>query len=283
MATRSLAPEEKYALPLAVGFHVLLVVVLLWKPVGDAIVQPPERVTVSLTDESGLISTAPMPVPDAAPPAAGEALEVVPAETTLVEPIPQPRSEPVSRPRSEPAPRPRSEPVVRPATRAERAPARQPSPRPAQREAQRPSAQRQAAAKAAEPKGQIGSDFLGSRGTNEASQNSGSPAAEIGPRVRNSLASSISRQLKPHWSAPQGADAEQLVTILAFDLNQDGSLSGSPRVVRQTGITDANRAQAGRHAEQAIRAVRLAAPFNLPEEYYDAWKRVSDFRFDRRL
>lgn len=262
-------------MPLAVGFHVLLVVALLWKPVGDAIVQPPERVTVSLTDESGLISTAPIPVPDAAPPAAGEALDIAPAETNFAEPIPQPRSEP--------APRPRSEPVVRPATRAERAPARQPAPRLAQREAQRPSAPRQGPATAAEPKGQIGSDFLGSRGTNEASQTSGSPAAEIGPRVRSSLAASISRQLKPHWSAPQGADAEQLVTILAFDLNQDGSLSGSPRVVRQTGITDANRAQAGRHAEQAIRAVRLAAPFNLPEEYYDAWKRVSDFRFDRRL
>jgi hypothetical protein len=54
-------------------------------------------------------------------------------------------------------------------------------------------------------------------------------------------------------------------------------------VVRQLGITDTNRAQADRHAEQAIRAVRLAAPFDLPEEYYDAWKRVSAFRFDKRL
>ena len=35
--------------------------------------------------------------------------------------------------------------------------------------------------------------------------------------------------------------------------------------------------------EQAIRAVELAAPFNLPPEYYNAWKRVSSFRFDRKL
>ena len=72
-------------------------------------------------------------------------------------------------------------------------------------------------------------------------------------------------------------------TVLAWDLNPDGTLNGSPRVVRQEGITDANRAQAQRHAEQAIRAVRLAAPFELPPQYYSAWKRISDFRFDRKL
>ena len=53
--------------------------------------------------------------------------------------------------------------------------------------------------------------------------------------------------------------------------------------MRQEGITDANRSQAARHAEQAMRAVRLAAPFDLPPQYYDAWKRVAAFRFDKRL
>ena len=109
------------------------------------------------------------------------------------------------------------------------------------------------------------------------------PAATVGPAVRSALAGAISRQLKPKWSAPQGVDAELLVTVLSWDLNPDGTLAGSPRVVRQDGITAANRAQAQRHAEQAIRAVRLAAPFNLPPEYYPAWKRISDFRFDRKL
>ena len=58
---------------------------------------------------------------------------------------------------------------------------------------------------------------------------------------------------------------------------------GPPRVVRQEGRTDANRPQAARHAEQAVRAIQLAAPFNLPAEYYDAWKRIVEFRFDRKL
>ncbi|MXP08611.1 energy transducer TonB [Pseudoblastomonas halimionae] len=266
MATRSLATEEKYALPLAVVLHLALVAVLLWKPVGDAIVQPPERITVSLTDDVGLTSTAPMPVPDAAPPAGGKLVEDTPDEVA-----PETPSEPIAQPRSQP----RADPVVRPKTRSE--------PRATPKRTETPRKERSSPPKRAESRGEIGKDFLGGGGATKDSSNSGTPAAEIGPRVRNSLAGSISRQLKPHWSAPQGADADQLVTILAWDLNRDGSLSGTPRVVRQLGITDSNRAQAGRHAEQAIRAVRLAAPFNLPEEYYDAWKRVSDFRFDRRL
>ena len=111
------------------------------------------------------------------------------------------------------------------------------------------------------------------------------PAAAIGPAVKASLVGAISREIKPQWQGkvPQGIDSEKLVTVLAWDLNPDGSLAGNPRVVRQEGITDANRAQAPRHAEQAIRAVKLAAPFSLPPEYYAAWKRISEFRFDRRL
>ncbi|WP_369818219.1 TonB C-terminal domain-containing protein [Novosphingobium sp. ST904] len=101
--------------------------------------------------------------------------------------------------------------------------------------------------------------------------------------MKSALSGAITRQLKPHWQAPQGPDAEELVTYLAFTLNKDGSLAGKPTVVRQTGITDTNRNQAARHAEQAIRAVQLAAPFNLPDEYFDAWKRVSSFKFDKRL
>ncbi len=101
--------------------------------------------------------------------------------------------------------------------------------------------------------------------------------------MRSSLASAISRQLKPNWIAPQGADAELLVTILAWDLDRDGNLAGRPRVVRQEGITETNRAQAVRHSEQAIRAVELAAPFDLPPQYYGAWRHVTAFRFDKRL
>jgi hypothetical protein len=134
------------------------------------------------------------------------------------------------------------------------------------------------------PGRRIADDFL--KGMPNA-QNPGAarnpPAAAIGPAVRSALSSAISRELKPHWAAPQGAEAELLVSVLTFDLAADGSLTGPPRLVRQEGITEANRSQAARHAEQAMRAVRLAAPFDLPADYYDAWKRVAAFRFDKRL
>ena len=73
------------------------------------------------------------------------------------------------------------------------------------------------------------------------------------------------------------------MTVLSFELNPDGSLKGRPRVVSQSGVTDSNRPQQELHAERAIRAVQLAAPFDLPDEFYDKWKRVSALRFDRRL
>lgn len=138
--------------------------------------------------------------------------------------------------------------------------------------------------KAAVGGNRIGADFLkGLSAANTTSRSNGAPAKSLGPEVRSALAGALARQLKPHWIAPQGVDADQLVTVLAFDLNPDGTLNGKPRVVAQHGIDDSNRPQAARHAEQAIRAVELAAPFSLPAEYYDAWKHVTAFQFDRKL
>ncbi|MBX9883485.1 MAG: hypothetical protein K2X68_00780, partial [Novosphingobium sp.] len=130
----------------------------------------------------------------------------------------------------------------------------------------------------------IGNDFLsGIPGSSKPGAATTPPAAAFGPEVAASLVSGISRQIKPRWSAPQGVDADKLVTVLSWNLNPDGSLAGRPVVVSQSGITDSNRAQAQRHAEQAIRAVQLAAPFELPAPYYAKWKRIASFRFDRKL
>ena len=85
----------------------------------------------------------------------------------------------------------------------------------------------------------------------------------------------MARQIKPHWQPPNGPEVEKIVTYVRFQLGTDGKLRGRPTVARQTGVNDTNRAQADRHAEQAIRAVQLAAPFDLPEEYYEAWKTIT--------
>ena len=246
--------EERLGLGVAVAAHVALFAALLWHANREpAQVPPADRMSVSLAEDVSLESTAPDP---------SEASQAAVAPTLA--PLP------------EPAPAP--EPVVerRPTRPAERTIAR-PTPSPT-------SARRPAPRETARPAGgsRLGDDFL--RGVSDGDRaNSGTPAAVAGPAVQASIASAMIRQIKPHWSAPQGADAELLVTILDWDLNPDGSLKGRPRLVRQLGINDSNRPQAPLHAERAIRAVQLAAPFRLPDEYYSAWKSLRGIRFDRNL
>lgn len=263
--------EEGIGLALAIAAHVGLAAFLLWRPAGTALVTPPERMTVTLSDDLAPTSTSPDPNAQAAPDEA----------PTIGEAAPQPEPEPVAEPEPRPVPRVVQRPMP--------APAAKPSPRPAARNQPplRTAATRPAQRPATRPAG--GTSFAdafkegvpGAR--NKAGNSQSSSAAKAGPAVQASLASAISRQLKPRWNPPSGVDADKLVTVLAWNLNEDGSLAGTPRVVRQLGINDSNRPQASRHAEQAIRAVQLAAPFDLPKAYYANWKRVSSFQFDIRL
>lgn len=359
----ALRKEEGFGLAIAIAAHLALVAVLLLRPHSAPVVQPPERIEVTISDQSALTSTSPEPrsqaaatiaptlgepqpqeqaepaesepeptPPEPAPPQPAPpkpsspkptppkpiSPKPAPPKPTPVRPKPAPPKPAPPKPTPRPVPRKLERPTPKPTPRApERLretprpspaksgnkpaaarPAAKPSPSKAPARTASPSAQKstqkgkaktpsKAPAKTTAPAGgsRIGADFLeGVSGAKPANRPStGSPAATIGPAVRSSLASSISRQLKPRWQAPQGPDAQELVTILSFNLNRDGTLAGTPTVVRQLGINDTNRTQADRHAEQAIKAVRLAAPFDLPAEYYDAWKRVSQFRFDKRL
>ena len=298
MAESALTREEGIGLGVSIVGHAALLAVLLYQPGADEIVQRPDRIEVTIADETGLVSSSPEPSSAAAASVAPTIGDVLPTE--ILEPLPLPipdilpspsTTPPTPTPRAAPTPRATpTRPTPRPATRRS-------TPRPdpvaeAMRSSARstptPAPSRAAPAPTPAPSrrtggSRVGSDFLEGSPSAESSGSSSSPRAAITGRVQSALSGAISRQLKPHWVAPQGVDAEELVTVLAFDLNEDGSLKGRPRVVRQLGINDANSPQASRHAEQAIRAVQLAAPFDLPSEYYDGWKRVSAFRFDKRL
>ncbi len=287
MEAPALRSEERIGLVVAIAAHAALLVLLVVRPPSAQVVLPPQRIEVTLSDDVGLTSTSPEPDADAAPDVAPMIGEALPSEPEPAVAPPNPQAAPSPRPSPRPAPRApavRPSPAPKPETRA---PAARPAPSPSPRTSATPS-QRAPRETASPPKkaggSRIGGDFLeGVKGAQSSGSSRSPRAAEIGPAVRSSLSGAIARQLKPHWIAPQGADSELLVTVLTWDLNADGSLDGKPRVVGQSGVTDANRAQAGRHAEQAIRAVELAAPFNLPADYYDAWKHVSAFRFDKRL
>ena len=250
-----LSREERIGLGVAIVLHLALIAWLTLDRLGKDIQAPPERMTVSFADEIAPETTSPEPLAQAAPdvaPTLGEA---------------QPEPEPVAIPAPEPVVRPASTPQSRLKPPAAKPTSTQPRRRP-----DTPSGA-----------SRVGSDFLkGVAGGEVPGRSQNPPAARAGSQVAASLRQAVARQLKPHWVAPQGVEADQLVTILRFSLNRDGSLAARPTVVDQSGVTAANRPQQARHAEQAIRAVQLAAPFDLPEEFYAQWKTVTS-RFDRKL
>ena len=248
----------------------------------------------------------PMTAPPAPEP---KPVPVPPVPRPVVPPPPRPQTQPKPQP-APPPPRPAPKPVPAPPP-PKPAPKPEPQPKPAPHTPAKPTPSRldpiseaiaaahsgKAHATKAEtgktesakpatnkPAGgsRIGVDFLKGVGGNTSGKAQTPPAPNIGPGVKAALSGAISRQLKPFWRVPQGVETDQLVTILSFDLNPDGTLAGPVTVVRQEGVTASNRPQAGLHRENAIRAVKLAAPFPLPPDLYEAWKHVQ-WRFDRNL
>lgn len=247
---------EGLGLSLAIVAHLALFAGLLWQANREPpIVPPAERMVVSLATDVSLESTAPDPA-DAAQAAIAPELAPQPIPARVTEPPPKPVERTSIRPVAKPS-------------QAAKPPIAKPTPRPRQT-----------------PAGgsRLGDDFLA--GTSDGDRaRAGTPAVTFGPAERAALEQSINRQLKVPWqrAAPSGVDVEKLVTVLTWELNQDGSLKGRPRLVSQSGVTDSNRPQAALHVERAIRAVQLAAPFDLPPEYYDKWRRIRDWSFDWKL
>lgn len=277
MASRAIPREEVAGLALALALHAGLVALVVLKPANAPPIAPPERISVTLSDDVGLTSTSPEPQAAAAPPAAPQLAPIAEPEPAP-EPEPQPKLLPRLRPEPTPLPLPR--PALRPVPQPRTTAAPPPPPRTATRTSPAPAAR-----PASRPPGasRISDDFLrGVAGAQTTGASRNPPAAAIGPAVRSAIGQAIARELKPHWVAPQGAEAELLVTVVRFHLARDGSLVGEPEIVRQSGETAANRAQLQRHREQAVRAVRLAEPFDLPVEYYAGWQVVTS-TFDKRL
>src|ERR1019366_3373966 len=92
-----------------------------------------------------------------------------------------------------------------------------PAPRPLARPQSAPTSRQASASR-------ISSDFLNGVTVAQASGAAHNPpVAAIGPAVRASLLGAVSRALKPRWAAPQGADADKLVTYVTWNLNSDGT------------------------------------------------------------
>ncbi len=65
-----------------------------------------------------------------------------------------------------------------------------------------------------------------------------------------------------------GPGANEILTVLDLRLNEDGSLAATPKMVRQSGITDENERYKQRVIDLGIAAFKGCSPLKLPPEYY---------------
>ena len=258
-----MAQAERIGWGVAAAGHVLvfgalsLGLTLAPKPVPP-MTQP---IDIQIVEDIGLTDKA--PDPSSVEPAASVAPDIGP---TVEAPLPDPITRPLPKATVASAPKPAPTPAPAPPRPRLALDLSRPSPQPVQA-----------------PRGsRLGNDFLKGVTDRPTASNAQTPRAPAGPAVEASLAREVLRQLKPHWRAPTGADAEQLRTTLSIRLARDGAVL-DVHVLGTTGVTDSNRGQVRLHQEAAMKAVRLAAPFVLPAELYDAWQVLEPVGFDKRL
>ncbi|WP_348636261.1 cell envelope biogenesis protein TolA [Sphingomonas sp. LaA6.9] len=266
---------EKAGLGIAIAGHAvlfgLLSVGFLATPNPANLKQKPIEVT--LTDEVALESTAPDPISE--PPAA---LSPEPAPLDMPEPEAQPappEPEPMKRAEVKPAPAPKP---------AEKKPTEKPKPEKAAAKPAPKAPSKQQATAEPQRKSRLSRDMLaGLTDAPTQTRATGTPAQKAGPAVQSALAAEVLRQLKPHWTAPTGADAEKLQTKLCLTVSKTGAVTNI-ETQGTTGVTASNRGLVQLHQERAIKAVKLASPFkNLPPQFYDTWKSMCPIGFDKRL
>lgn len=249
--------DEVIGLAIAIAAHIAIAVALAINALrAPAIIPPPERVTVSLAEDVGLDATAAQ-ISDEGQASVADRIGEVPVPPKVVEkPVPAP-------PKVVEKPKVAKKPVVSMDASSVR---KKPTP-------------------VATPKN-AGANRLGDafkQGLGEkVDANAPVPASQIGSSDRASLVQAVARQLKPYWRQPSGVDVDKLVTVVEWELNEDGTLKGTPRIVSQDGGTDSNKPQQPLHREAAIRAIRQAAPFDLPPKFYNGWKKLR-FKFDWNL
>lgn len=286
-----LAQRERVAIGFAIIAHLALFALLslTWSAEEEEFDNPP--MAVDLIAEAAPVSTAPEPATEEPAARRGEVErdevepEPEPVRPTPAPPVPRPiartpppptpkRVEPVRQPRSEPRAERRPTPPTPPRDTSERRrpdrPASTTPARPATPPARPPRETQQAGNTLGDIADSVARDSSrNARGTNP-------PAAQTAAEVRQSITVAVDREIAPFWqrNVPSGIDVEQLRVVLEISLNRDGSIASVRQAGEISGRTESNQPQQARFVEQAIRSVRQAAPFALPEEHYDSWRVV---------
>jgi hypothetical protein len=117
----------------------------------------------------------------------------------------------------------------------------------------------------------LGPNFLKGISPEKSAPKSTAPAAAaVSRQAMAGLGAAIKRQVQPCYELGSlgGTSAMQIVTVLRLRFNPDGTVSGTPQIVEQTGVNDDNRSYARQMAELSRRAVLRCAPLKLPAELY---------------
>jgi len=216
----------------AVAFHVALIAALSMSLASVKRASEPPSMEVELVEEVGLQSAAPQPV---TPPPPSQAPAIGPAEPT------------------------EAPPAIRPAPAPSIAPSLA-NPQPAK------------PAKPAPRVSRIGDDFL--KGIPD-SRSSGEPAkpaaATFDARAKASVAALFQRLVQPcaDNQVNPGEGANRIRVTVNLHLRPSGSLAGTPRIVRVSGVDDDNARFEERVKDLAVAVYRECSPFRgLPPELY---------------
>ena len=197
-------------------------------------------------------------------------------------PAPKPKPAPV-KPQPQPKPRPAEAPAKPAAKPAPAKPTAKPAPAAPAKTASKASSapSKPAAAKgtgskpdstAAKPRGsRLGSNFLDGLTSEPSTSKSTAPrAAKIDARAMAGIVQAIARQIQPcaDRQVNPGPGANEIVTTLNLRLNEDGTLAATPRMVRQSGVTDENDRYRQRVVDLGVAAFKGCSPLKLPAEYY---------------
>jgi len=247
----------------------------LAEPTGNT---PQDQATPLATDQvtpAPTEQTAPDPVPEpilVPEPAPTPKPEPVPVETLEPEPAPAPEPAPVE---AEPQTAPREE-VIASETQTPLDPV-EPAPQPVMRTASlakiRADYERRKHEEAARAADRA-SDIINSeqsRGatTGQGGQTTlGTPAGQSATLTRSERDALVA-QMRQCWRLLPGEIDSGLSVRLLVELNRDGSVVGTPRVV--TSITSAMLGSISRAAQ---RAVLGCAPYSLAAEKYTQWKQI---------
>lgn len=217
----------------AIAFHVALIAALSMSLASVTRSPEPPSMEVELVEDVGLQSAAPEP---AAPPPPSQAPEIGPAEPT----------------QAPPAIRPTPAPSIAPA---------QAKPQPAKPSRPAPRVSR------------IGDDFLKGIADSRASAEPAKPAAAtFDARAKASVAALFQRLVQPCADSQinPGEGANRIRVTVNLHLRPSGTLAGTPRIVRVSGVDEDNARFEERVKDLAVAVYRECSPFRgLPPELYN--------------